>query len=107
MSQEPLADVRDMYMAHTMFRREIGRAAIVADHLRIVDTSLHHHHVAEDKHLWPQLIERVGEDAEPVVRVMEEQHGGLDKLLDEVRAGLAQWRGTADKALGAALAETT
>ena len=124
MSNEPLADVRDMYMAHTMFRREFGlapalvrgvadgdlqRAAVVADHLRIVDNGLHHHHAAEDKHLWPRLLERSGADAEPVVdivRVMEEQHDGVDKLLDELRTGLARWRGTADAARREELADT-
>jgi hemerythrin-like domain-containing protein len=121
MSNEPLADVRDMYMAHTMFRREIGlapalirgvapgdveRVAVVADHLQIVDNSLHHHHTAEDRHLWPRLTERAGDAAEPVVRVMEAQHGAIDKLLDEVRTGLADWRDTADPTLGASLADT-
>jgi hemerythrin-like domain-containing protein len=120
-SNEPLADVRDMYMAHTMFRREIGnastlisgvapgdvdRAVIVADHLAIVDNSLHHHHTAEDRHLWPRLAERAGAEAEPVVQVMEAQHGAIDKLLDELRSGLADWRGTADPAVGASLADT-
>ena len=110
-----------MYMAHTMFRREIGlapsllrgvaagdveRAAIVADHLEIVDNSLHHHHTAEDRHLWPRLAERAGEAAEPVVHVMETQHGAIDKLLAELRTGLAGWRGTADPAVGAVLADT-
>lgn len=119
MTNEPLADVRDMYMAHIMFRREIGlapalirdvadrdveRAATVADHLRIVDNSLHHHHVAEDKHIWPRLAERAGTEAGPVVQVMEEQHGAIDALLAEVRTGLAQWRDTADAARGEALA---
>ena len=121
MSNEPLADVRDMYMAHSMFRREIGhapalirgvepgdveRAAIVADHLAIVDNSLHHHHTAEDRHLWPRLTERAGAEAEPVVQVMEAQHGVIDKLLDELRTGLADWRGTAAPALGTSLADT-
>ncbi|MFE1961308.1 hemerythrin domain-containing protein [Streptomyces sp. NPDC059479] len=120
MTNEPLADVRDMYMAHTMFRREIGlapalirdvaggdvkRASTVADHLQVVDNSLHHHHVAEDKHIWPRLVERVGEQAQPVVEVMEEQHGAIGALLDEARAGLALWRGTADAAQGEALAD--
>ena len=56
MTHEPLADVRDMYLAHVMFRREIGlapalihgvadgdaaRAAVVAAHLRLVDTLRH------------------------------------------------------------------
>ncbi|HEX4791416.1 MAG TPA: hemerythrin domain-containing protein [Actinospica sp.] len=124
MSNETLADVRDMYMAHTMFRREfglapalirsvadgdLGRAAVVADHLRIVDSGLHHHHAAEDKHLWPRLLERSGAGVEPVVhivRVMEEQHDGVDELLDELRTGLTQWRGSADAAQGEALADT-
>jgi hemerythrin-like domain-containing protein len=122
MSNQALADVRDMYMAHTMFRREIGlapalirgvaggdveRAAIIAEHLQIVDNGLHHHHTAEDRHLWHRLVERAGAEAESVVRVMKDQHGAIDELLDEVRAGLAQWRGTADEAQGAALADAT
>ncbi|MFJ1767542.1 hemerythrin domain-containing protein [Amycolatopsis sp. NPDC088138] len=121
MTNEPLADVRDMYLAHVMFRREIGlapalirgvaegdaeRAAVVADHVRLVDTVLHHHHEAEDEHLWHRLLERAGADAEPVVRLMEEQHGAIDKLLGEVRAELTSWRETADPVRGAALAET-
>ena len=122
MSNEPLADVRDMHMAHTMFRREIGlapalirgvadgdveRAATVADHLGLVDTVLHHHHVAEDTHIWHRLVERAGAEAEPIVHLMESQHDGLDKLLDEVRGGLAEWRGTADAARAKSLADTT
>ncbi|MDV7217949.1 hemerythrin domain-containing protein [Streptomyces prunicolor] len=113
MSNEPLADVRDMYMAHAMFRREfrlapelirgvadndVTRAAVIADHLQIVDNGLHHHHSAEDKHLWPRLLERNAADAESITQLMEEQHAQIDRVLDEVRAGLAHWRGTADPA---------
>ncbi|HJP73967.1 MAG TPA: hemerythrin domain-containing protein [Pseudonocardiaceae bacterium] len=68
---------------------------------------LDHHHQSEDKHIWPKLLDRVGADAEPIVRVMEEQHQGIDKLLGQVRTELAQWRETADSARGAALADTT
>lgn len=121
MSNEPLADVRDMYMAHIMFRREIGlapalirgvtdgdveRAAVVAEHIQLVDTVLHHHHEAEDEHIWGRLVERAGADAESVVRVMEEQHGALDDLLGRLRTELAQWRHGADSRLGGPLAET-
>ncbi|MFJ4632819.1 hemerythrin domain-containing protein [Streptomyces sp. NPDC088847] len=121
MTTEPLADVRDMYMAHTMFRREIGlapalirgvadndvaRAAVIADHLRIVDNGLHHHHTAEDKHLWPRLLERDTAQAQPIVAVMEEQHTSIDQLLEAARSGLAQWRTTADATQGEALAAT-
>ncbi|MEA5360540.1 hemerythrin domain-containing protein [Amycolatopsis sp., V23-08] len=121
MTHEPLADVRDMYLAHVMFRREIGlapalirgvadgdveRAAVVADHVRLVDTVLHHHHEAEDEHLWHRLVERAGADAEPVVRTMTDQHGAIDELLDEVRAELTSWRDSADPVRGEALAKT-
>ena len=41
------------------------------------------------------------------MQVMEDQHGAIDKLLDEVRGGLDQWRTSADAAQGAALADTT
>lgn len=122
MNTEPLADVRDMFMAHAMFRREIGlapalirnvtdgdidRAAIVAEHLGIVETILDHHHRCEDGHLWERLIDRAGPDAEEVVAVMEEQHGAIEELLGRTDDLLAQWRATADAAKGAALAETT
>lgn len=121
MSNEPLADVRDMYLAHIMFRRETGlgaelirgvadgdleRAAIVADHLLLVDSVLEHHHVAEDKHIWPRLLERAGGEVEDVVRVMEEQHGEIDTLVEQLRTGLADWRGSANPGRGAALADT-
>jgi hypothetical protein len=121
MSNEPLADVRDMYLAHIMFRRETGlgaelirgvadgdleRAAIVADHLLLVDSVLEHHHVAEDKHIWPRLLERAGGDVEDVVRVMEEQHGEIDALVEQLRTGSADWRGSANPGRGDALADT-
>ncbi|MFJ6087949.1 hemerythrin domain-containing protein [Streptomyces sp. NPDC092369] len=110
-----------MYMAHIMFRREIGlapalirgvadndvtRATVIADHLQIVDNGLHHHHSAEDKHLWPRLLERDTARAQTIVAVMEEQHAGIDQLLDAARSGLAQWRTTADATQGEALAAT-
>ncbi|MFC9083558.1 hemerythrin domain-containing protein [Streptomyces sp. NPDC057062] len=119
MVDEPLADVRDMYMAHTMFRREIGlapalvrdvadgdveRAAIVADHFKVVDNSLHHHHVAEDIHLWPRLTERAGAQVAPVVKAMEDQHTTIGALLDEARSRMEAWRDTADATEGELLA---
>lgn len=119
MNNELYADVRDMYMAHTMFRREIGlapalvrgvvrgdaeRAVIVADHLQFVDTVLHHHHDGEDTHLWPRLLTRGGAEAAAVVRVMEDQHEAIDKAGAEVRDRSAAWRVTAAPEDGEALA---
>ncbi|HEY6497437.1 MAG TPA: hypothetical protein VIZ43_29515, partial [Trebonia sp.] len=62
MTEEPLADARDMFAVHTMFRREFGlmpglirgtaadtgRAAVVAAHVALVAEVLHLHHTGED-----------------------------------------------------------
>ncbi len=105
------ADVRDMYMVHTAFRREfrllpglvravaagdVERARVVAGHAALLDGTLHHHHGMEDRHLWPLLLERVPDELEPLVHTMEGQHEGIDKLGVEVRASLDAWRENAD-----------
>lgn len=120
MSIEQQADIREMYMAHAMFRREIGllpglirgvgaeetdRAGIVADHFALVRGALHHHHHAEDTHLWPRLLTRSPQAAGPVVQVMESQHEELDTVLAEITAGLAGWRETAAPGQSAAIAD--
>lgn len=111
MSNEPRADVREMYMAHTMFRREFGllpaliggvgaadvaRARIIEQHFELIQMVLHHHHQAEDVYLWPRLLARAARDAEPVVAAMEAQHGELGKLLHDLTVGLRDWQETAD-----------
>ena len=121
MSSEPYADVREMYMAHTMFRREFGllpalisgvpagdtaRAGVVARHFELIRTVLYHHHHAEDSYLWPRVLSRAPESAAPVVASMEVQHGELDKVIDDLTAGLRDWPESADPARGAVLAET-
>lgn len=121
MSSEPYADVREMYMAHTMFRREFGllpalisgvqagdtaRAGVVAQHFELIRTVLYHHHHAEDSYLWPRVLSRAPESAAPVVATMEVQHGELDKVIDDLTAGLRDWTESAGPAQGAALAET-
>jgi hypothetical protein len=120
MNSKPYADVREMYMAHTMFRREFGllpaliggvaaadatRARIIAEHYDLIHLTLHHHHQAEDTYLWPRLVSRAGQEAPSIVAAMEAQHEQLDKVLVDVTAGLAGWRGTADPVQGAQLAE--
>jgi hemerythrin-like domain-containing protein len=121
MSSEPYADVREMYMAHTMFRREFGllpavisnvaaadatRAQIIAEHYEVIHRLLHHHHQAEDTYLWPRLVSRAAQEAPPIVAAMQAQHEQLDKVLADVTAGLAGWRETADPVQGAQLAAT-
>jgi hemerythrin-like domain-containing protein len=110
---EPLADIREMYMVHTVFRREFGlasdlvrgvadgdteRARVVAAHLDLLNVFLHHHHSGEDGHLWPRLLQRGGPEAAPVVLLMEGQHETIEKTGAEVNAALASWQATADVA---------
>ncbi|MEV0035650.1 hemerythrin domain-containing protein [Streptomyces sp. NPDC050804] len=107
----PYADTRDMYMAHTMFRREFSlmpglvrdvavgdaeRVQIVSGHIEFVETILHHHHDAEDKHLWPKLQAREPVSAAGIVRVMEEQHAEIDRIGTEIADAMAAWRRNAD-----------
>jgi hemerythrin-like domain-containing protein len=115
----PYAETRDMYTVHTMFRREYAllpglvravaakdeeRAKVVADHVRLVNLVLHHHHSAEDATLWPALLKRAPREIDSVVHLLEGQHNGLDVLLDEVSMRLDCWTDGADSADGEALA---
>jgi iron-sulfur cluster repair protein YtfE (RIC family) len=115
----PYADTRDMYTVHTIFRREYAllpglvravaakdeeRAKVVADHVRLVNLILHHHHMAEDENLWPALLRRAPREIDPVIHLLEGQHEGLDVLLDEVNTRLDSWTDGADSAEGEALA---
>ena len=105
-----LADARDMFAAHTMFRREFGlmpglvravRAgdrwgtALAADHIALVSTVLNHHHSGEDSYVWPPLLERCPQDCAPIVGVMEDQHQAIHHSLLQVEEALAAWRDSA------------
>ncbi|MDX3077625.1 hemerythrin domain-containing protein [Streptomyces sp. NPDC088354] len=105
-----MADVRDMFMAHAMLRREfrllpqlvrevtpgdVGRADIVGAHAEHVCFLLHLHHEGEDVLLWPRLLERAGDRATAIVPTMEEQHGAIERSYTEVTGLLPQWRATA------------
>jgi hemerythrin-like domain-containing protein len=105
-----MADVRDMYMAHTMFRREFGllpqlvrdvksydtkRSEVVGAHAQFVCGILHFHHEGEDLILWPLLLERGGEEAAAIVPLMEKQHHAIEAAYGEVIRPLPEWRSTA------------
>ncbi|SNT47662.1 Hemerythrin HHE cation binding domain-containing protein [Actinacidiphila glaucinigra] len=107
---EPMADVRDMYMAHTMLRREfrllprlvrdvapgdVERAETVGAHAEQVCSVLHLHHEGEDLLLWPRLLERAGDRATAIVPTMEEQHAAIEETYGEVTGLLPGWRATA------------
>ncbi|MFJ4985347.1 hemerythrin domain-containing protein [Streptomyces sp. NPDC088732] len=106
---EPMADTREMYMAHTALRREFRllpalirsvapgdtrRAEVVGAHAALVCRVLHTHHEGEDLLLWPKLVERAGEQAEAIVPTMEQQHHAIDALHTEVTGLIAGWRST-------------
>jgi hemerythrin-like domain-containing protein len=118
--EEPYADTRDMYAVHTLFRREYAlmpalvrsvaandkeRSGIVADHIELVNTVLHHHHRVEDKHLWPRLLDRGSKDVASIVHVMEDQHQRLETMIAQVDGATRSWRSSADSKSGATLAD--
>ncbi len=69
---------------------DVRRAAVVADHLRLVEEVLHHHS-SEDHLLWPLLVERVTEELTPVVRLVEAQHEQVDFLLGQIAVDRPIW----------------
>jgi hemerythrin-like domain-containing protein len=110
-----------MYVVHTMFLREFGlmaalvrgvtagdteRAQIVAEHIELMNGILHHHHVGEDKHLWPRLLERGSGEAASVVHLMKDQHDSIGKTIDEIDGALGAWRSGAASGSGEALANS-
>src|SRR6201986_5496559 len=88
----PMADVGEMYLVHTMLRREFSllpdlirgagrndakRRALVGAHTQLVLQILHMHHESEDLVLWPLLLQRAEAEAMEIVAVMEEQHRAI------------------------------
>ncbi|MFE0631320.1 hemerythrin domain-containing protein [Streptomyces sp. NPDC058864] len=116
----PMANVKEMHVVHTMFRREFGltpalvrgvadgdlaRTRIVAEHIDIMLSALIGHHEGEDIGLWPRLLERVSGELTPLVHVMEEQHEQLHTVCDELAAAVRSWRATGDSVRGNEVAE--
>jgi hemerythrin-like domain-containing protein len=113
-------EVREMVVVHGMFRHVLGRlpaqvravpggdhekAGVVVDHVDLAVDALHHHHTAEDRHLWPVLMDRAQPDHEVIER-MESQHEGLAGLLERVQVQAAQFRYSAAAGDGEHLAAT-
>src|ERR1700754_3803036 len=101
---------RAMVMVHTGFRREFGlmpqlvrgvfdgdrpRAGSVADHIELIDMVLEVHHTAEDRLIWPRLLERCPEEIRPLVHGMESQHERIHELLDDLSNRIEAWRADA------------
>ncbi len=118
-SPNEVTDTRDMNMVHRAFRREFrlapglvrgvtpgdhARTDVIARHLDLMTDMLYHHHHAEDEILWPMLHERVPDDIQPIVSLMEEHHHRIHAANDSTIGLLAQWRNGAPKELGEQLA---
>ncbi|MGW9026648.1 hemerythrin domain-containing protein [Streptomyces sp. NPDC055722] len=103
----PMADVRDMYMAHAALRREFRllpqlirdvapgdavRAEVIGAHAELVCRILHTHHEGEDLFLWPKLLQRGGEEAVFIVPIMEEQHHAIDQAHAQAIELLPEWK---------------
>jgi hemerythrin-like domain-containing protein len=114
-----LADRRDMFAAHTMFRREFGlmpglvravtpgdkpRATLVADHIALVSNVLSQHHAGEDRYIWPRLRERCAQECGTLVDVIKDQHHAIHTCLLQVSKALPPWRDSASARARGALA---
>lgn len=103
----PGSMTRAMVMVHTGFRREFGlmpeivrgvfagnreRADIIADHVELIWTVLHHHHHAEDLIIWPRLLERCPQEILPLVHGMENHHERIAALGDQLTKQAGDWR---------------
>lgn len=109
-----------MVVVHGMFRYSLSqlpslvrgvpdghheKAGVVVDHIDLGVSALHHHHTAEDRHLWPVLMDRAAPDRD-VIQRMEDQHEGLAGMLERVQVQAAQFRYSASAADGETLAGT-
>jgi len=104
--QAPMADVGEMYLVHTMMRREFNllpdlirgadrndakRRALIGAHAQLLCQILNAHHEGEDLVLWPLLLERAEAEATQIVAVMEQQHRAIAAAHDEAVHRLGDW----------------
>ncbi|MUN39794.1 hemerythrin domain-containing protein [Actinomadura litoris] len=91
-------DVTFMYAVHDAFQRDLERLAAMAEGGDASGAAveagwerfkafLHVHHTAEDTHLWPVLRAKGASPA--VLDRMEDEHAGLEALLDAVGGAVA------------------
>jgi hemerythrin-like domain-containing protein len=108
-----------MKMVHTYLRREYSlspdlvrgvvngnraRAELIASHIEFISLTLSEHHGAEDKHIWPKLLERCPADLAPLIHLVEHQHEGVADALGALPAVLAPWRESGDVERGETVA---
>jgi hypothetical protein len=83
---------------------DVGRSEFVGQWLADIDATLHTHHESEDEMLWGRLEQRAPACALHVAQ-MRAHHAQVAELLAEAGPLLAQWRTSADTAVGEQLAD--
>ncbi|MFI7585483.1 hemerythrin domain-containing protein [Spongisporangium articulatum] len=117
-TQQNVPDINEMYVVHRVFRREFAalptlirrvgegdtrRAAVVAEHLRLIVNGLHLHHTGEDEVLWPLLLQRAAPSRE-LVETMQAQHARVDEHSSAVEPLRQAWCRSASTVRGEQLA---
>lgn len=98
-------DQTGMYLMHHAFRRDLAafEAAVRQTPLhgdgtwrllqrrwdRFVEV-LHHHHEAEDTHMWPLMLAQVTGEDRSVLEAMEAEHGTIDPALAACTSAFAE-----------------
>lgn len=101
-------DQTGMYLMHHAFRRDLAafEAAVRQTPLhddatwrllqrrwdRFVEV-LHHHHEAEDAHIWPLMLAQVSGEDRAVLESMEAEHGTIDPALAACTAAFGEMAG--------------
>lgn len=111
-------NTQDMVLVHRVFRREfhaaawlvetvragdVARARVVGDHLVFILSALHHHHTAEDDHVWPKLQTRAASNDADIQRMVDE-HAAIAAVVRRVETLLCPWSASADRGYGQQLA---
>lgn len=98
-------DMTMMYVMHHAFRRDLAAFTAAARVTPATDRqawtalserwglfadALHEHHSGEDRAIWPLLLERTDDAGRATLRAMEDEHAGIDPILESCAAGFEQ-----------------
>ena len=111
-------DMRNMYVMHHAFRRDLDAFVEACRRTPVEDReawqalnerwgvfamALHHHHSGEDAGVWPVLVARSTPEEVETLDAMEAEHEEIDPLLRSCAEGFARLAAAADSDARAAL----